>query len=84
MWFFFFFLDFAVEALFFFQFTSSSTTMTFIITPRSEIPKSTYTLHVALQSLSCVRLQPHGMQHARLPCPSLCPGVCSNSCPLSQ
>ena len=28
-------------------------------------------------------LQPHGLQHARLPCPSLSPGVCSNSCPLS-
>ena len=24
------------------------------------------------------------MQHARLPCPSVYPGVCSNSCPLSQ
>ena len=29
-------------------------------------------------------LQPHVLQHARLPCPSLSPGVCSNSCPLSQ
>ena len=28
-------------------------------------------------------LQPHGLQHARLPCPSLSPRVCSNSCPLS-
>ena len=28
-------------------------------------------------------LQPHGLQHARLPCPSLSPGVCSNTCPLS-
>ena len=28
-------------------------------------------------------LQPHGLQHTRLPCPSLSPGVCSNSCPLS-
>ena len=28
-------------------------------------------------------LQPYGLQHARLPCPSLAPGVCSNSCPLS-
>ena len=27
-------------------------------------------------------LQPHRLQHARLPCPSLSPGVCSNSCPL--
>ena len=28
-------------------------------------------------------LWPHGLQHARLLCPSLSPGVCSNSCPLS-
>ena len=27
--------------------------------------------------------QPHGLQHARLPCPSLTPGACSNSCPSS-
>ena len=26
----------------------------------------------------------HGLQHARLLCPSLSPGVCSHSCPLSQ
>ena len=29
-------------------------------------------------------LQPHGLQHTMLPCPSLFPGVCSNPCPLSQ
>ena len=29
-------------------------------------------------------LQHHRLQHARLPCPSLFPGVCSNSCPLSR
>ena len=29
-------------------------------------------------------LWPHGLQHARPPCPSLAPGVYSNSCPLSQ
>ena len=29
-------------------------------------------------------LWPHGLQHARLPCSSLRPRVCSNSCPLSQ
>ena len=28
-------------------------------------------------------LQPHGLQHARLPWPSRSPRVCSNSCPLS-
>ena len=27
-------------------------------------------------------LQSHGLQHARLPCPSPSPGACSNSCPL--
>ena len=29
-------------------------------------------------------LWPHGPQHTRPPCPSSIPGVCSNSCPLSQ
>ena len=29
-------------------------------------------------------LRPHGQQHARLPCPSLSPRVCSDSCPLSR
>ena len=29
-------------------------------------------------------LWPHGLQHARLPCPSPTPRVYSNSCPLSQ
>ena len=29
-------------------------------------------------------LGPHGLQHARLPCPSLTPQACSNSCPLSH
>ena len=29
-------------------------------------------------------LQPHGLQHARLPCPSPTPRACSNSCPSSQ
>ena len=28
-------------------------------------------------------LWPRGLQHARLPCPSSSPGVCSNSCPFS-
>ena len=28
--------------------------------------------------------QPHGLQHARLPCPLPFPGACSDLCPLSQ
>ena len=33
---------------------------------------------------SCLTLQPHGLQHARLTCPSLSPRICSDSCPLNQ
>ena len=29
-------------------------------------------------------LRPHGLQHARLPCPLPASGACSNSCPLSR
>ena len=29
-------------------------------------------------------LWPHGLQHTRLPCPSLSPSICSNSYPLSR
>ena len=39
---------------------------------------------VVAQSLSSVSLWPHGLQHTRLPCPSISPRVCLNSCPLSQ
>ena len=37
-------------------------------------------------SLSVVSdsLQPHGLQHCRLPCPLPPPGTCLNSCPSSQ
>ena len=35
------------------------------------------------RSVMSSSLQPHGLQHARLPCPSLSPRVCSNSCPLN-
>ena len=33
---------------------------------------------------SCPTLWPQGLQHARLPCPSLSPRVCSKSFPLSR
>ena len=35
-------------------------------------------------SVICNSLQPHGLQHAKLPCPSPTPGACSNSCSLSR
>ena len=33
---------------------------------------------------SCPTLQPHWLQHTRLPCLSLSPRGCSNSCPLNR
>ena len=33
---------------------------------------------------SCQTLRPHGLQHARLPCPSPTLRACSNSCPFSR
>ena len=33
---------------------------------------------------SCLTLWFHGLQHARLPCPTLSPAICSDSCPLSR
>ena len=45
-----------------------------------------YCLLFIFQSLNCVCLfsTPWTEAHTRLPCPSLSPRVCSNSCPLSQ
>ena len=34
-------------------------------------------------SVGSSSLRPHGLQHARLPCPSLSPRACLNTCPLS-
>ena len=37
----------------------------------------------SVQFSHSVCLQPHGLQHDKLPCPSPAPRACSNSCPLS-
>ena len=46
--------------------------------------RSSSVLLTLLFSHSVMSLWPHGLHHARLPCPSLSPRVCSDSCPLSQ
>ena len=38
----------------------------------------------SVHSVMSDSLWPHGLQHARPPCPSPTPRVCPNSCPLSQ
>ena len=42
---------------------------------------SVFSIQLLVTSYS---LQPHGLQDIKLPCPSLSPRVCSNSCPLSR
>ena len=58
------------------------------ITDKS-IPDSPLEIHLSLfvvvqSQVMSDSLQPHRLQHSRLPCPSLSPGVCSHSCPSSQ
>ena len=43
-----------------------------------------FCLSSSFQKIVSDSLQPHGLKHTRLPCPSLTPRVCSDSCPLSQ
>ena len=53
-----------------------------------EIKKSQLIMNNAISSVQLLSvsdsLRPHGLQHARPPCPSPTPGVYSNSCPLSR
>ena len=58
---------------------------------KSKVDLDGYRCHITelfLRSCSVAKLSPtlwpHGLKLARLPCPSLSPGICSNSCPLSQ
>ena len=51
-------------------------------------PEKSSEMHFRLllfsRSVMSNSLRPHGLQHARLPCPSESPSACSNSCSLSQ
>ena len=55
-------------------------------TKRNKLSKHIVRCQLLLFSRSVVfnSLQPHGLQHASLPCPTLFHRVCLNSCPLSQ
>ena len=48
------------------------------------LPDPLVWVRLLLFSVVSDSLWPHGLQHTRLPCPSLSPGICSNSRPLSQ
>ena len=53
---------------------------TWVLETCKQADKSHFTCR---RNIVAVQLQPYGLQHTRLPCPSLSPGVCSNSCPLN-
>ena len=48
------------------------------------LPGSVYLCCHCSVTKSCLTLQPHGLQHTRLPSPSPSPRVCSDSCALSR
>ena len=52
--------------------------------PSSALEINLISVHCCWVTQSCPTLRLHGLQHARLPCPSLSPGTCLNSCPLSR
>ena len=45
---------------------------------------TSHLFHISSVAQSCPTLQPHGLQHARPPCPSPTLEVYQNSCPLSR
>ena len=49
----------------------------------SSFPRQFIISHQFSISVVSYSLRPHGLQHARPPCPSPTPGACSNSCPSS-
>ena len=51
--------------------------------PQSELVRSRVCCCRLVAKL-CPTLRPHGLWHARPPCPSRSPRVCLNSCPLNQ
>ena len=55
----------------------------YVGSPLSSITYKFSTLLFSYQGVSD-SLRAHGLQHARLSCPSPSPGACSNSCPWSQ
>ena len=68
-------------------------TSSFSVLPLQDIPNSktkmdqrfvSHSFSCCSASKSCLSLKTHELQRAKSPYPSLSPGVCSNSCPLSQ
>ena len=57
-----------------------------IISSRTSMSSLYFVFYMLISSVAqlCLTLQPHGLQHARPPCPSPAPRVYSNSCSSSR
>ena len=66
------------------QITRSQILWELFLCPRSFLLRFIFEVESISHSVMSDSLQLHALQHARLPCPSLSPRVCSNSCPLSR
>ena len=66
------------------QITCSQILWELFLCPRSFLLIFIFEVESISHSVMSDSLQLHALQHARLPCPSLSPRVCSNSCPLSR
>ena len=66
--------------------TETNVWFSFLIQWSDSWTNSCHCLCQSVQSLSVwpIATQSHGLQHARLLCPSPTPGACSSSCPLSR
>ena len=58
--------------------------LNFLLWSNQCILKGVFSQLASSVAQSCPTLWPHGLQHARPPCPSPTPRGCSNSCPWSQ
>ena len=60
--------------------------MPYVKVMRCSFPRGNWILIISSFSHSVLSnsLQSHGLQHTRLPCPSLSPGTCSDSSPLNR
>ena len=68
----------------FLLFTSEAMESEFLCFWRYIIAADVFSLVQFSHSVMSDFLQPQGLQHARLPCPSPTSGACSNSCPSSE
>ena len=73
-----------IEMLFKVETTMPATASYLVVFPRKQQFKQCFSSVQFSLSVKSYSLQPHGLQHARPPCPSPTPGACSNSCASSQ